>query len=271
MQNNTAFYDDFMESIVMFDSLNNIIYANNETVKMFACNNKDEMLGRSIYSLALESEKHIIDEALKHDRYINHKIYLVRRNGTIFIARTQAKNSVINNVKSRIVTIIDISVKHCTLNTLTSLKTRERLDVKFNNLMQNLQQSNESTGAIFVDINNFKQVNDLLYHRFRDDVIKNISDILVSDSRNSDVVVRWGGEEFLILLFDISLSQLQKIAERLRAKINNMIINEHYTFSYSFGIDMIKKDDTLSKVIHRIDKALTNTKSGSGNKVIQYS
>ena len=67
------------------------------------------MIGKSIYSLTLQSDKDRIKECLQSDTNINHKINLIRKNGTQFLARTQAKNSIVNNSIFRVVLIIDMS------------------------------------------------------------------------------------------------------------------------------------------------------------------
>ncbi len=163
------------------------------------------------------------------------------------------------------------STKYCTLDPLTSLNTRSILDLKFNNIIQNYEENNEQSGAIFIDIDNFKTINDTLGHQFGDKIIKKVSLSLSDGVRKNDIVIRWGGDEFLILILDTSKEKLKKIANNLKDIINSIVIDGFNSITCSFGIDLIKHNDTIDNVIERIDKALLSAKKQNKNVVIEYS
>ncbi len=268
-----AAYDKLSEAVLIFDNQNTIVACNEATIKMFGYDFKDDMLGFSAYSLVSSLHKHKIDEANQNDIYVNNEIYLTKKDSTIFMAKTQSKFSAIDSRKVRIVSVIDLSetIKYHILDHLTSLPTRKTLELDFTNLMQTCKVKKESACAIFVDIDNFKTINDSLGHQFGDRVIKCIANILIIGVRKSDIVVRWGGDEFLILLFDTPLFQAKKVALSLRKEVNKLSIDGYNNFTCSFGLDAIKTKDTLAKVTSRIDEALFEAKRVSKNCVIEYS
>jgi len=130
--------------------------------------------------------------------------YFQRNDNTVFLAKTRCKQSTVDGKSVRTFSIMDLSetVKRYTVDPLTSLRTRAVLELEFANLMQRYRLHGEEACALFVDIDNFKQINDTAGHQAGDKVIQTIADILVSGVRSDDVVVRWGGDEFLVLLFN---------------------------------------------------------------------
>lgn len=267
-----AAYDELSESVIIFNKENKIIGCNWASVKMFAYRHKEEMLNLSAYSLVYSSHKSRVDSAISNQVYVNKEIYLLRKDRTIFMAKTQSKFSNINSQIVRIVSIIDLSqtIKEHALDSLTSLQTRKTLELDFNNMMREYKLGNKNACAIFVDIDNFKLINDTLGHQFGDTVLKAISKILTSGVRKSDLVIRWGGDEFLLLLLDAEIKEAKKIALQLRNKINNLSLDGYADFTCSFGLDVIKKNDTIDKVTNRIDEALLKAKKSLKNCVVEY-
>jgi len=127
---------------------------------------------------------------------------------------------------------------------------------------------------IMIDIDNFKNINDTKGHKVGDDVIIALANILQKYSRKSDIISRWGGEEFLILLPDTDLEGALVIAEKFRKETEALLMNSDdnkvFTFTISAGISIIDDDSDLNSAIKRADKALYISKENGKNKVSIY-
>lgn len=144
----------------------------------------------------------------------------------------------------------------------------------FNEKLDAIQKAQIHYVIILIDIDHFKEINDLYGHHFGDEALCQVAQLLVSHIRLSDIVARYGGEEFIIALPETSLSVAQAIAERCRLAIQNQVLeslDHHYVqLTASFGIATSVDDDNVSKVIHLADKALYQAKQSGRNQVRLY-
>ncbi len=272
LQEHIRKYDGILEAVAIVDESNSLIGCNEMMLQMFGFTHKEELLGRDLFTLALALEKEKVIQALQHDTYTTDEIYLKRKDNTFFLAKTRCKQSKVDGRNVRTVSIMDLSetLKRYAVDPLTSLRTRAVLELEFTNLMQRYRMHGEAACAIFVDIDNFKSVNDTAGHQMRDQIIQSVADILVSGVRSDDVVVRWGGDEFLILLFNTPIEAALKAAEHIREDIGTLSLECCNDFSCSFGLDALQPDDTLEQLISRIDQALIQAKENSKNCVVQF-
>ncbi len=126
---------------------------------------------------------------------------------------------------------------------------------------------------LMVDIDNFKSINDTHGHDTGDEVLIFIADLLIKSTRSQDLVSRWGGEEFLILLPDTKLDGGIIAAEKIRSrianeeiKINELIIN----VTVSIGVSEFQNGQTIEMCIKNADQALYEAKNQGRNKVIAF-
>src|SRR5664280_287284 len=101
-------------------------------------------------------------------------------------------------------------------DTLTCLPNRRYIELKVKQSLEDLQQFGRLFGLLMFDVDHFKQVNDRHGHDAGDAVLKVISDTMTRGLREDDIVGRWGGEEFLAILFDVNAVKLRDLAERCR-------------------------------------------------------
>lgn len=124
---------------------------------------------------------------------------------------------------------------------------------------------------IVADIDHFKSVNDTYGHSVGDSVICNVANILQSSVRKNDMVVRLGGEEFCIVLYNMPLEKASYLAEEMRNKIEVSNIND-ISVTCSFGITSIKFNaESPAELINQADLALYQSKSLGRNKVTMWS
>ena len=150
------------------------------------------------------------------------------------------------------------------IDELTGLYNRKKLDVLKNDLIS------KNICLIIFDIDNFKKINDTYGHLKGDEVLKELAKTVKNSLRDSDLVIRWGGEEFLIILENVSQSDIAiKLSEKLRANINNINIEGVGHFSCSFGVScgFVDKDSDIDKILNGADDALYKAKRGGKNRV----
>jgi len=135
------------------------------------------------------------------------------------------------------------------------------------------KRNKSSTSVIILDIDDFKKVNDTYGHKVGDDVIVTLASLLTKYTRRSDMVCRWGGEEFTILLPETNLKGALNIAEKIRHETEKLYINtfsdKKLKFTVSIGVSLIDKqgDLTIENSIHRADEALYEAKHNGKNRV----
>lgn len=265
-------YDDFPDAVAVLDEAGKIIGCNKMLLQMFGYTEKYEVLGGSMSSLLLPSEEQKLRKALKYSEHVTDEIYLQRRDGTVFLAKTRCKVSAVNGQHVRTVSMVDLSetLKRYAVDSLTSLRTRAVLELEFNNLMERHRSYGEQASALFIDIDNFKHINDTLGHRAGDDIIQKVAAVLSRGVRKEDVVVRWGGDEFMILLFDASLEDTKRLAEAIRCDVERLSLHCGTAFTCSFGIDTVRREETLETLLYRIDHALIKAKNSNKNCVVGF-
>ena len=122
---------------------------------------------------------------------------------------------------------------------------------------------------ILLDIDFFKSVNDEYGHQVGDEVLKEVSSIIMENVREHDTSVRWGGEEFLMLLPETDLEGAKIVAEKIRNTIcNKKLTKNDLNVTASFGVAIMNNKDTEESFIARTDEALYEAKESGRNKVV---
>jgi len=157
-----------------------------------------------------------------------------------------------------------------TIDPLTQLKNRRALEVESKVLIQSALISNTPLSVAMIDIDHFKFVNDTYGHDVGDDVLKLISKVLKSNFRKKDLIVRNGGEEFCVVLDDLSLEKAINIFEKLIKKIestpyekNGIVINITVSIGLFHGI----KND-IKSMLNLADKKLYVAKANGRNQLV---
>lgn len=130
---------------------------------------------------------------------------------------------------------------------------------------------NKEYCLIIVDIDHFKNVNDTYGHSVGDYVIKGVADALQNSVRQDDIVARFGGEEFCIVLHGVAIEQSERIAEKMRIKIENLSFEE-VSVTCSFGVTSAEFGAASPEIlIQQADTALYKSKSLGRNRVTLWS
>lgn len=156
---------------------------------------------------------------------------------------------------------------------LTNLYNRRYFNELAQNFMKIAKKDDEHISVITLDIDKFKSINDTYGHTMGDEVIKQLASLLKKYTRGSDIVSRFGGEEFAVLLPYTDKEEVTIIAEELRVIVENKdikIANDKYiNFTVSLGVDCVdfENDHDISEALDRADKALYRAKKKGRNRV----
>ena len=129
------------------------------------------------------------------------------------------------------------------------------------------KHTNSPLSMILFDIDHFKKINDTYGHLVGDTVLRELSEVVRASIRESEYFVRWGGEEFIILLPGTSLEGAKMVAEKLRRAIESHHFSTVGRVTSSFGVTALRTDDTIKTFIERCDEALYEAKEGGRNRV----
>ena len=129
------------------------------------------------------------------------------------------------------------------------------------------RQSKKSLCLIMIDIDNFKKINDTFGHAVGDQILISSSQLLKNKARNTDSFIRWGGEEFLIIVQDSRLKDALEFAERIRKSIEQHTDQVVGCITASFGVAESSLDEGTASLLNRADKALYKAKLDGKNCV----
>jgi diguanylate cyclase (GGDEF)-like protein/PAS domain S-box-containing protein len=163
------------------------------------------------------------------------------------------------------------SLEHTVIyDPLTGIGNRSHMEVKIKTALQEFQHDQAPFGIIFIDIDHFKEVNDRYGHNLGDKVLHAVANTLRHNLRESDTCGRWGGEEFLALVFHVDNEELTFIAEKLRILVGQTYVSaeaETVNVTVSMGVTRVRRGDTLESLVHRADQLMYQSKAKGRNFV----
>lgn len=152
---------------------------------------------------------------------------------------------------------------------LTELPNRRYLDSYLNSKMTEFITVGIPFGIVFMDIDHFKNFNDAYGHDVGDEVLIMVSKSLKSAIRTSDIVGRWGGEEFIAIFTGIGLEEIETISENMRKFVEmSSLREEHDTLgvTISLGGTVVRALDTVESIVKRADQLMYKSKNAGRNK-----
>ncbi|NLJ79362.1 MAG: GGDEF domain-containing protein, partial [Tissierellia bacterium] len=150
---------------------------------------------------------------------------------------------------------------------LTQLYNRRAFNSYGDRVINYSKRHDEMLSIVMIDIDYFKRVNDKYGHNVGDMVLIRLADILSQNVRENDILYRWGGEEFIILMPDTEVEEAHKIAERLRRIVAETRFTQDIHITISIGVTQLGDMDIFDKLIERVDKALYKAKESGRNNV----
>lgn len=166
-----------------------------------------------------------------------------------------------------IFTDISLMINQSMTDTLTQIANRLHFNLIFEHAFRNAQREGSPLSLIFFDIDHFKQVNDIFGHLVGDDVLRHLAHLVKNSLRKSDVIARWGGEEFIVLLSNTSVEFAAQVAENLRGIIESENFDVVGHLTCSFGVTEMH-DEGEDAFLQRVDELLYQAKDNGRNQVV---
>lgn len=160
--------------------------------------------------------------------------------------------------------------KHAVTDSLTGMINHEHVFSELKKAMKQAQSEEYALCIVMADIDHFKSVNDNYGHLAGDGVLKEVAKRIKNSLRGFDIVGRYGGEEFLLVLHKANIDTARMVAERIRSRIAATPIDlshELLDVTISMGVAMVKPDEDVNSLVERADKALYNAKENGRNQV----
>lgn len=176
----------------------------------------------------------------------------------------------INNSIEALENIQEVT-NHANRDFLTGLYNRRYFYESMREYLEQLKETLEQFAVAMIDIDNFKKVNDTYGHDVGDKIIISLSEILLSVTNHKDIVSRFGGEEFCVVLKNINRYSAPEILERIRKEVENFTfyIDKNTSISYTISLGAtIHDEESLEDTISQADMLLYQAKNTGRNKLI---
>ena len=203
-----------------------------------------------------------------------------RFDGSVFTVEISMASIMLNGTSALFIALREITERKrmetefrrlATTDQLTSLYNRYHINQVFIEEKKRVDRYGLGLSVIMVDIDKFKAVNDEYGHQVGDMVLTEMADIFRKGVRESDILGRWGGEEFFIVCPNTELGGAATLAEKLKRKIESSDFGAAGRRTCSFGVAQLAREEAIDSWIARVDTALYRAKEGGRNRVVSDS
>lgn len=154
---------------------------------------------------------------------------------------------------------------------LTQLPNRRLMEVELSARMAEAQRTDRVMAVVFIDLDNFKLINDTLGHHYGDTLLKAVAEALKGEIRSYDLLSRFGGDEFVLLLFDVTAPErIHELLRRLITRLDQgfMLDGERYQVTASYGVSLFPQDGaTSAELMGNADAAMYQAKEKGRNTI----
>lgn len=210
--------------------------------------------------LFVETHEHGALASIRQSLYLNLAIWAV-----VTLVVLLLVSLVLRRYQARITAL-------ATTDSLTELPNRRGFEMLANQAIQEARRSQSTLCALLFDLDDFKQLNDNHGHLAGDAVLRGFAQHLQQSLRQSDIVCRWGGEEFILLLKDTTLESARQLGEKIRQQTESSAFEfagQMLHTSTSIGLAALHDDDDLQALIARADRALYRAKQAGRNRLCE--
>ena len=155
---------------------------------------------------------------------------------------------------------------------LTGLMNRRAMERSFKDILRDALASRLPLAVMMLDMDDFKGINDTFGHSMGDEALVALADILTSSVRSMDVVSRWGGDEFFVILTRADRAAAERVVERIHrsAASLSLLMPDKRPVGLSIGVTLSRPKDTPESVFQRADEALYVSKRTAGKNQVTY-
>jgi len=152
------------------------------------------------------------------------------------------------------------------IDSLTGFYNRRKIEELLQSEIERAKRYSDPLSVVFIDIDNFKQINDTFGHRVGDEVLKRVADLIRREIRKTDFAGRFGGEEFILILPETDPQRAVIVAERIRERIEKEDFGAGEV-TVSIGVTGLRRDDDYGSLFVRMDRAMYAAKRKGKNRV----
>ncbi len=272
-----------VDAIILADRTGSIIFWNDSARKIFGYS-EEEILGKPLTILMPEQYRGPHEQGLKHikstgkSEYIGriHEMRGLRKTGETFPIELSVAmwgvggktffSGIIRDITKRKQLESEMQIL-ATTDTLTHVFNRIKYDELMKREIERVRRYNHPLSIIMFDIDHFKKVNDTYGHMVGDSVLCALAQIVKENLRETDSLIRWGGEEFVIIAPETDLQEAGKLARRIRKAAESYQFDQVGRVTISLGVTRFLKDDTEDAFIKRVDDAMYTAKKKGRNRV----
>jgi diguanylate cyclase len=159
---------------------------------------------------------------------------------------------------------------------LTGLSNRRAFDERLADSLDDTLQQLKNICLLMIGIDRFREINDKHGHQIGDRILQFIASVLQKNFKGKDLVARFGGDEFAVIIENAPRAGVRSVAETIRQQVDESNLKRTDTgeplgnVTVSIGYDCIRPGDSPGEVLHRADRALHEAKQSGRNRVIAY-
>ncbi len=158
-------------------------------------------------------------------------------------------------------------------DSLTQLSNRRDIMEKLDFLSKQFKRYGKIFSIVLIDVDNFKDINDTYGHSGGDHILKELSNLLIKNLREIDIVGRWGGDEFILILPETNADKTKTVIKKIKKALENASFsynNKEIKLTMTFGIYEYKKGENIEEAINKADSAMYEGKKSGKNKIIIF-
>lgn len=152
-------------------------------------------------------------------------------------------------------------------DSLTGVLNRRKFDDIIPVLVEESKEKRKPLSILIIDIDDFKHVNDHFGHPMGDMILRELSMLISQSIRKGDMLIRYGGEEFVVFCLDTPLKNAIRLAERLREKVEKCLFEKVENLTISIGVAQLRGNDNKDTFFNRADHKLYEAKNHGKNRV----
>lgn len=290
-KNLTDLLNDLYEGVYIIDKHRKIVFWNKSAEEITGYK-ADEVLGKSCKDNILMHVNKNGNElcvnacpmvfVMNNKVAISDEVYLHHKSGYRLLVKVKGVPIIENGNDSKGVielftpVILDAEHEKDLLNlalkdSLTKVYNRKGFDFLYPIRQREMTLLKLHTGILFFDIDDFKKINDTYGHEAGDRVLYSIAQIFIKSLRHEDIIVRWGGEEFVLVIFIKELENIKIIGNKLKKLVESTFIDYNdniIKFTLSGGGTFLKEKENIIQAIRRADELMYRAKKEGKNRFI---
>ncbi|GAB6051096.1 GGDEF domain-containing protein [Hydrogenophilus islandicus] len=211
----------------------------------------------------------LLNQLLEDTRAMHQSIARSHQELTAVKAEAEAAESRVRELEAQVAQLSALVAR----DPLTGLLNRRGLEESFTREHHRAKRSGTPLSIALIDLDNFKQLNDTLGHQAGDEALLYLARMARTHLRAQDIVGRFGGEEFVVLLPDTSAEDAAEVIRRLQRALTRELFffnDSHRVITFSAGVTPVTESDTLESALARADAAMYEAKRSGKNRVVVH-